>query len=156
MALGTVGREDFFATFGGRHRDGTLILGLTVFLLRARCAAEWIKTIPAKISGITAEISAAKKDGQPIDRDQPDRERLEAGMRFAFFALDGGVNLLDILGFAIVHPLPDPTFWRRRVLVHFASFVGAGGGEAEVEAGAGTVAVPFTSGRACDWSSDIR
>ena len=47
-------------------------------------------------------------------------------MRFAFFALDGGVNLLDIRGFAIVHPLPDPMFWRRRVLVHFASLAGAG------------------------------
>ena len=78
-------------------------------------------------------------------------------MRFSLFALDGGVNLLDILGFTIVHPLPDPTFWRRRVFVQFASFVGAGAGDAEEEAdGAGAVAVAFTSCKACDWSSDIR
>ena len=156
MTDGTIGEEDFFAALGRGHDTRTFILVLIAFLVRTRCPTERVKTIAAETSGITAKISTAKKDGKPIDRDQPERERLEAGERFSLFALDGSVNLLDILGFTIVHPLPDPAFWRRRVLVHFASFVGAGGGEAEVEAGAGTVAVPFTSGRACDWSSDIR
>jgi len=68
----------------------------------------------------------------------------------SLFALDGCMNLLHVLGFAVVHSLPDSTFWSWRIPVHFASFGGAGGGEPPALAGAGAAPVALSSCRACD------
>src|ERR1044072_2754168 len=125
--------------------------------VRTGRAAEGVKAIPSKTSGNTPEVGAAEKDGQSVNRDQPKRERLEAGVRFSLFPLNGGVHLLDVLGFTVVHPLPDPAFGSGIVLVHFASFAGAGAGEVAAAGGeAGAAAVIFNSFKAWDWSSDIR
>ena len=63
-----------------------------MFLCRRR-AAERIESVAAEISRVTAEIRAAKEDGETIDRDQPKRERLQAGTRLAFLTLNRGVRL---------------------------------------------------------------
>jgi len=64
-----------------------------------------IEPAAAEIPGITPEIRASKKYRQSVDRDQPNRERLGADARFAFFALHSGMHLLDIGLFAVIHSL---------------------------------------------------
>src|ERR1700730_11908528 len=126
-----------------------------------RSAAERIESVTAEVSRIAAEVSAAAKNGEAIDRNQPERKRFEADARLALFPLDGRVDLTHVFRFAVIHSLPDAALWSGRALVHFASFVGAGDGDAAAageEAGADGAgpAATFVSGRSCDWSSHIR
>src|ERR1700674_1197375 len=119
-----------------------------------RSAAERIEPVAAEVSRIAAEVSAAAKDGEPVDRNQPERERLEADTRLALFPLNGGVNLSHVFRFTVIHSLPDAALWSGRALVHFASFAGAGDGDAAAgeEAGADGAgpAATFVSGKSCD------
>ena len=74
------------------------------FLCRRR-RAHGIQPACQKISRVPAEIRAAKKYRQPINRDQPNREWLRADARFAFLALNSGVDLEDVGLFAVIHSL---------------------------------------------------
>ena len=60
---------------------------------------------------VAPEICAPKKDCQPVNRDQPNREWLGADAWFAFFALNRSVHLLDVGLFAVIHSL---AYARRR------------------------------------------
>ena len=87
------------------------------FFHRCHFTAVWIKRFAAKVSRVTAEIRAAKKYRQPVNRNQPNRERLSADTRFAFFALNSGVHLLDVGLFAVIHSLANARR-RFRFFVH--------------------------------------
>src|SRR5882724_1173208 len=164
MTDGAIGRENLFAAIGLRKFRRLFPSGTAGPLFLGRHESG-IKTVAAEISREPAEISAAKKDREPVNRNEPDGERLEAGARFALFALDRGVDLMDVRRFAVVHPLAHVASSGR--LVHFfSSLAGAGEGAGDAaaagdvagageEAGAGTD-VSFASLSSCDWSSDIK
>src|ERR1044072_202246 len=136
MTNGAVRREDFFVTIrlGKFHRrSGTRALSRILF----RGHGSGIETVAAEVAGEPAEISAAEKDRQPVNGNQPDGERFEAGARFAFFPLDRGMHLMDVRGLAVIHPLAPLVSWP--ALVHFFSSLAATGelAGAGEEAGAG-------------------
>jgi hypothetical protein len=86
------------------------------FLCRRRCA-HGIEPASDEIPGVTTEIRAAKKYRQPVDRNQPNRERLGANAWFAFLALNSSVHFLDIGLFTIIHSLADSR-WRFGFVAH--------------------------------------
>ena len=86
------------------------------FFRRRRCAHR-VKPAAGEVSRVTTEICAAKEDCQSVDRDKPNRKRLGADARFAFFALNGSVHLLDVGLLAIIHSLADAR-WRFWFFVH--------------------------------------
>ena len=120
-----------FATIGLGEFGRLLATGTTRavrFRLRDKSG---IETVAAKVAGETSEVSAAEKDREAVNRNQPDRERFETDTRLAFLPLDRGMHLMHVRVFAIIHSLADATLGR--VLVHFFSSL-AGAGE---DAGAG-------------------
>ena len=90
----------------------------TGFFRNARCATERVKSVTAKVSGITAEIGAAKKHRQTVHCNQPNRERFGADARFPFFALNGSVHLLHVCLFPVIHSLANGGCRFRSFLVH--------------------------------------
>src|SRR5947208_3408185 len=62
MAGLAIGRKNLFAAITrGKFRDLLGALRSTGFFRNARCATERVKSVTAKVSGITAEIGTAKK-----------------------------------------------------------------------------------------------
>src|SRR6476469_840320 len=149
MANGAVGRENLFAAIGLREFGG-LFATRTVgpgFLVRRHESG--IQTVAAEISREPAEICAAEKDGEAVNRDEPDRERFETGARLALLALNRGVHLVNVRRFAVIHPLAHVTD-SRRVAHFFSSLAGAGDAAAAGDdAGAGAE-VSLASLSSCD------
>ncbi len=102
--------------------------------------AERVEAVAGEIAGEPAEIGATEKDGEAVDGDEPEGERLQADARLQLFALDRGVDLLNVLGFAVIHALAGLPVWM--LLVHFVCSPG-GGGEGGV--------TDFTSFNGCVW-----
>src|ERR1700676_5549702 len=156
MTDGAVRRENLFAAIGLRQLG---CLGLAWSSRSGfgwtRCAAERIEPVAAEISRKTPEIRAAEKDREAVDRNQPDGKRLEAGAGLALLALDGGVHLVDIRVFAVVHSLPNVA--AGCALVHFFSSLAGAGDDAGAgeDAGAGAE-FSLASFSSWDWSSDIK
>src|SRR6266566_5642549 len=70
MTCLAIGRKNLLATVPRRKFCGLLCaLRSTGFFRNARCATEGVKSVTAKVSGITAEIGAAKKYRQPVNCD---------------------------------------------------------------------------------------
>src|SRR5207302_7341137 len=98
-------RENFLSAIMRRQ------LGLLLLTLRSASFFHWrgslqrIKSIAGKISGVATEIGAAGEDRDTVNRDQPNRERLESDARLTFFALDRGVHFLNVGSFAVIHSL---------------------------------------------------
>src|SRR2546423_15225931 len=67
--------------------------------------AQWVEPAANEVARVTTEIRATKKNRQPVDRDEPNRERLGTDARFAFFTLNSSVHLLDVGLFAVIHSL---------------------------------------------------
>ena len=86
-------------------------------LFRRRRRTHRIKPATDKIPRVTPKVCAAEEDCEPVNRDKPNREWLGADARFAFFALNGGVHLLDVGLLAIIHSLADAR-WRFWFFVH--------------------------------------
>src|SRR5205809_3867635 len=123
MACLTVRRKNLLAPIARRKfRDLLRALRSAGFFHRLWLAAVRVKRVTAKISGVTTEIRAAKKYRQPVHCNQPNRERLSADARFAFFTLHSGMHLLHVRLFAVIHALANAEclrgcrFWR--FLVH--------------------------------------
>ena len=139
MTNRAVRRENLFAPIGlGKFRRlfATRTARAQLFWLRDKSG---IETVAAKVAGETSEVSAAEKDREAVNRNQPDRERFETHARLAFLPLDRRMHLMHVRVFAIIHSLADATLGR--VLVHFFSSL-AGAGE---DAGAGEEAGAVTS-----------
>ena len=101
----TVRRENLFAAIT-RRKFGLLLLSLrSAAFLRGRRSAHRIQTVTGKTSRVAAEVSTARKNRETINSDQPNRERLEADARLAFFALDRGVHFMNVRRFAVIHSL---------------------------------------------------
>src|SRR5712692_1406387 len=116
----TVRREDLFSAVTRRK---LCLLFATArssgsFLCRWR-SAERVEAITGKISGVTPQISAAKENGEAINRDQPNRKRLKSDARFAFLALNSGMNVLNIGSFAVISSLTSERRTIASLLVHF-------------------------------------
>src|SRR5690349_14041118 len=107
MASLTVGRKNLLAAIA-RRKFGLLAAGWSAChcFLRRGWRAHRIESTTGKISRVTAEVSAAEENRQPVDRDEPHGKRFGAYARFAFLALHGCVHLLDVGQFAVIHSLP--------------------------------------------------
>src|SRR6266478_6277919 len=128
-----VGRENLFAAVA-RRKFSLLLLSLrSATFFRWRRSAHRIKAVAGKISGVPPQISAAGKNRDPVNGDQPDRKRLESNARLAFLALNRGVHFLDVRRFAIIHPLAGERGGIWSLIVHF--FGGAGAGDPAGAAG---------------------
>src|SRR5438034_3823134 len=93
MAGLTIGGKNLFAAIArGEFRDLLCALRSASFFHRLWLAAVRVERVAAEVSRVTTEIGTAKKDRQPVNCDQPNRERLCADARFALFALNGGVH----------------------------------------------------------------
>src|SRR5437667_6149080 len=120
MTCLTICRKNLFAPIARRKfRDLLCALGSGSFFHRLWLAAVRVERIAAKISRVTTEVGAAEKHRQPINRDQPNRERFASDARFALFALNGGVHLMHVCLFPVIHSLAN-TRRIRNFLVHCA------------------------------------
>src|SRR4029077_10039444 len=73
-----VGRENLFAAVA-RRKFSLLLLSLrSATFFRGRWSAHRIKAVARKISRVAPQISAAGKNRDPVNGDQPDRKRLES------------------------------------------------------------------------------
>src|SRR5207237_9867236 len=98
-------------------------------------AAERIEPVAAEISRVTPEIGAAEKDREPVNGNQPNRERFKPDARFTFLALNGGVHLLHVRSFSVISSLTNERRAIGSLLVHFVPFPAPGAGDAAGEAG---------------------
>jgi hypothetical protein len=119
MAGLTIGGKNLFAAIARREfRRLLCALRSTGFFHRLRLAAVRVERFAAEVSRVTTEIGAAKKYRQPVNCNQPNRERFPPDPRFALFALHGSVNLLHVCQFVVIHSLANARcrFWS--FLVH--------------------------------------
>ena len=127
MAGGAVRRINL-CSFLGRSQLGDLLRAgpcARPFARNARGAAKVIEPVTAEIPRITTEISAAEKDRETVNGDQPKRKRLASHPRFNFFPDNRSMSPAHLLCFAVIHSLPWRILWR--LAVHFcASLAGAG------------------------------
>src|SRR5437899_10510573 len=120
MTCLTICRKDLFAPIARRKfRDLLCALGSGSFFPRLWLGTVRVKRLTTKVSGVATEIGTAEKHRQPINRDQPNRERFASDARFALFALNGGVHLMHVCLFAVIHSLAN-TRRIRNFLVHCA------------------------------------
>src|SRR5216110_1436390 len=113
--------------------------------------AVWIERFTAKISRVTAEISAAKKYCQSVHCDQPDGKRFATHTRLTFFPLHRGMDILDVSDFAVIHTLAGMRLRWWSAFVHLGGGCppGAAEGEAAGDA-AGAAPADLTSFNGCD------
>src|SRR5207237_7600482 len=87
-----------FGCLLGALRPGNLFHGLHLTAVR-------VKRFTAKISRVTAKISAAKKYCQSVHCDQPDGKRFATHTGLTFFPLHRGMDILNVSDFAVIHTL---------------------------------------------------
>src|SRR6266498_1147792 len=146
-----IGRKNLLSAIV-RRKFGRLLGALRSgsFFHRWHFAAVWVKRFTAKISRVTAEISAPKKYGESVHRDQPDGQRFATHTRLTFFALHRGMDILDVSDFAVIHALARTRLRWWRAFVHLGGCPpGAGEGEAAGDAAAAAPA-DLTSFSGCD------
>ena len=102
---------------------------------------------PLKVSRIASQIRAGKENGESVNDDQPDRERLETDARLEVRAEWRRELLLHVSVLAVIHSLANAQCWIWSLLVHFGGAAGAGEADA---AGADAGAADFTSLSGCD------
>src|SRR2546430_911916 len=87
-----------FGCLLGALRPGNLFHGWHFTAVR-------VKRFTAKISRVTAKISAAKKYCQSVHCDQPDGKRFATHTGLTFFPLHRGMDILNVSDFAVIHTL---------------------------------------------------
>src|SRR3982751_6355497 len=107
MARLTICTKSFFAPIVRRYLGGLLAAGRSTShcFFRRRRRTHRIEAASNEIPRVTAEVRTAEEDRQSVNRNKPDRERLSADARFAFFPLYSCVHLLDVGLFAVIHSL---------------------------------------------------
>src|SRR5262249_8643971 len=80
------------------------------FFHRRHFTGVWIERFTAEITRETAEISPAKKYGQPVHCDQPDGKRFATNAWLAFLTLHRCMDFLDVSKFAVIHTLARTRF----------------------------------------------
>src|SRR5205814_643536 len=111
LASGAIGEKYFLAALGRLKLGRLLPAGrATSRSFFGRRNESRIQTIAAEGSRKAAEICASEENGEAINGDQPNRKRLKPDPRFAFFPLNGSMDLLHVIALAVIHSLTSAPF----------------------------------------------